>query len=549
MAKGTIPGTVLVETGTEDPRRKDDPSTPGIAYLEQLPGMVKARDVYGGTDTMQAAGTRYLAQFPVEEDAQYVERLAKARLYNMFRATVDGLTDMVWRKPLKVAVDVPPEIDALLANLDLQGRSAGEVSRAGFREKIKLGHVHYFVDWHSPTKTLPTSQAGEKDARPYVTPITKDQLVRFRPENRGGRPVLTVFAYVSTDVVADGDFAEKEILRTREYALVPVTAGGEQVSAETGRADKAPNGRVREQVRYRSWTRDATAATDSEWAIEEAGRMLGPRMTEIPLVTDYGARTGFMTSDVTLSDLVEENIEHYQVRSERKQSLGIAGIAVMCLTGVAKSEVETVAVGSSIGLVLPAGADGKYLETTGAGLDEYRKELQDIEQRATSLGLSMLQQSKRVAETATAHELDRAVETSKLGAQADATSAALLEVLRLCALWLGLDWVPDEGSVEVNTDFDTTKLSPELIKVLSAMVAEDQLSIETLWDQLVIGEILPQGFDAEEEASLIEQAVEKRMSGPLPPNMTDPVAAAEALRLAADPNQNQGGVEGFGGGA
>lgn len=150
-----------------------------------------------------------------------------------------------------------------------------------------------------------------------------------------------------------------------------------------------------------------------------------------------------------------------------------------------------------MGLALPGSEmDAKYVETTGSGLEQSRQELQDIEQRMAALGLSMLQRQSRAAETAEAKRIDRAVEESELGAFARSLEDAIEDALRFHAMWLDLE---GGGSAQVNRDFDTQPIDPGAVSVLLKAVGDGALSIETMWEILVRGEILPDTFDPEIE--------------------------------------------------
>lgn len=458
------------------PDLDDGPGTPSLSYLEQAPPVEICRDVYDGTLRLRRRGRKYLPQFPKESDEAYAERLGRAVLFNAFRKTVRALTGMVFRKDPAFSDDVPEAIKPHLENIDLADRHVAIFAADGFQAKLIDGHGYILVDWSGPEGARNAAEEGE--ARPYWVWIDKLQVIRFRSTQRNGEIVLTSFAYIETDVVEDGEFKEKEIERVRQYDLVEG-----------------------DRVQYRSWVRDVDSG--GTWEPEEAGKLLGPRMTRIPVVADYGDRTGFMKSDPPLLDLAIENLEHYDVRSDRRQSLKTGSVPIFATIGVDGEDVQTFAVGPSIGLALPEGADAKYIEIQGTAFDATRQELQDIEQRMSALGLAVLVRKDRVQRTATESENDRIEQDSDLGAMARATGDALEEALQLHAMWMGL---PEGGSVEVNRDFDARPMDAQMVSVLSKMVGEGALSLDTLWDILMQGEILPETFDPEIERDRLQNA-------------------------------------------
>lgn len=218
-------------------------------------------------------------------------------------------------------------------------------------------------------------------------------------------------------------------------------------------------------------------------------------MDEIPLVAVYTNRVGYLESEPPLLDLAYENILHYQLRSDRMNTLHIAGVPIPIWIGL--TEEGEVTIGSAHGVRLPPGGDAKYLEPQGSSLEATEKELQSIERRMAILGLSMLMSDKgHTPETATSKRIDKSESDSQLATAARALQDGLEEALRLHAKWLGL---PDGGSVIVNTDFVQEPLDPQVVRVISEMVSLGQLSIDTMWDILVRGEVLPTGFDSELE--------------------------------------------------
>lgn len=481
------------------PNQTDQPDAARIAYLASIEAVETCRAVYGGTRAMREAGDRFLPRFPLEEDDAYEDRLARAVLYNAFKRTVKGLAGMAFRKDPALEDDVPIEIRGQEAdpdtgqelvighaeNIDLAGRHLSVFARDVFEAKLIDGHTFIFVDWWGADDAR--SRAEEREARPYWVHILRQQVIRWRAESFGGRTVLVSFAYIETDTEPDGEFGERLIRRVRQYDLVE--SDGETVSAAGTR------------VRYRSWVQDVET-TGGAWQVEEPGRLLGERMTRIPVVCDYADRAGFFESDPPLLDLAYENIRHYQLRSDRDTLLHTSHVPVFTLIGVSRDQVAQMSIGAGTGLVLDnPQAKAQYTEASGTGLAQSRDELKDTEQRMAAMGLAMLQRETRAAETAEAKRIDKAENDSQLAVMVRATGDALEEALWLHAMWMGL---PDGGSVSMNDDFGIEPLEPQMVQALAGLVRDNMLSLDTLWDLLKSGNILPDGFNAELERARIE---------------------------------------------
>jgi hypothetical protein len=241
-------------------------------------------------------------------------------------------------------------------------------------------------------------------------------------------------------------------------------------------------------------------------------------MPRLPVVTDYAGRTAFMESDPPLLDLALWNVRHYQVDSDRAQSLSVANKPIFVTTGVNKDDISVFVVGAALGLALPPEGKAEYVETLGRALGESRSELQDIEQRMAALGLSMLVRQTRSAETAEAKRIDKSEQDSELAASARGTKDAAEEALMLHAMWMGL---PTGGSLDVNMDFSIEALDPQMLAVLAKMAADFQLPLETLWDIMSRHGTLPDSFDPEVALAALAEQGEAELQ-----------AAVEAMREA-----------------
>lgn len=490
----------------------DSPGFVSMRSLEQRRPVKVVRDVYKGTLHLRSCRTEYLPRWGPKEDRTYTEsehayrhRVRQAKLFNGVKRTVHGLTGMVFRKPIQLDDDVPEPIREHLENIDLAGRSFRGFVRDAFEDKVQAGHGLILVDWHDPGRVSSASgrrtRSDQVGARPFWTHIRKEQVIRFRTESVDGKTVLMSFAYEEEDTVVDGTFGEKDIVRIRQYELDDPRA-------------------VKPRVTYRSWIRDAD---ESDWTAEESGKVMGSNMDRIPLVADYALRTGFMTSEPPLLDLAIENIGHYQLRSDRDHSLHVGSVPIWVITGMAKEDLgdAILGMGTSIGMALPNHeAKAEWVETSGAAYEATRLELQDIEQRMAALGLSLLVRKDQTERTAEQSRNERAEHDSELAKFAHASEEAFTEALALHAKWMGLD---KGGSVALSTDFDTHTIDAQTLKVLVEGVGT-AWSLDTLWDILEAGEMLPDGFDREQERKRLQDASEDELR-----------AAIRAMRTGGPP--------------
>lgn len=484
-----------------------DVNSPGyvsVTCMRQAAPVRVVRDVYLGSLHMREMGTEYLPKWGPKEDGTYAEsehaykhRKKHAKLFNGVKRTTHGLTGMVFRKPLQYSEDIPEPILEHMENIDLAGRTFRGFARDEFEDKVQAGHTLIFVDWHDPGTAANASgrrtRSDQAEARPYWIQIRKEQVIRFRTASIGGKTVLVSFAYQEEDVVPDGDFGEKDIVRVKQY---------DRVMSANGTVLSKPG------VFYRSWIRDIENGSD--WQAEEPGKLMGSQMDRIPVVVDYAQRSGFMLSEPPLIDLAIENIGHYQLRSDRDHSLHVGSVPIWVVTGMDKQDFGSAIMnmGASIALILPNHeANAQWVETSGAAYEATRLELQDIEQRMAALGLSLLVRKDGTERTAEQSRNERAEHDSELAKFAHASEEAFNEALALHAQWMGL---PAGGSVSLSTDFDTHTIDAQTLKVLVEGIGT-AWSLETVWSLMEAGELLPDGFDADEEKERLAEAGENEM--------------------------------------
>ncbi len=480
------------------PSSKDDnPGTVGIIQEEQRPAVLICRSVYGGTLVLREAPD-LLPQYAKEDDGVYADRLEQTVLFNAYRKTIKTLTGIVFREQPTIEEGLLPDIVGHLANIDLTGQSVAVVAQQEFREKQIDGHVNILVDWHGPEgarSSLDEQKGGE--SRPYWTLVFKSQEVRSEPRNDGGQTVLMSYAYQEFVIRRKGDFEQEEVRRIRQFDLTD--------SAGTIITEDMPlPPEDKRRVWFRSWMEKSPDS--NTWDAEEEGRPLGDRMNEIPIVTDYAERTGFGQSEPPFLDLALENLKHWQIRSDRDQSLHTVSIPILTTFGVKADDLQEVTVGTSLGLAFQGEKNkegAEYVEAEGHGLEHTRTELLDIQQRMAALGVSIMERSTRQAETEEKVRLDQKGQDSELANQARLTNTALLEALRLHAKWMGKDEAG--GGVFLNTDYSAIVIKAEMIDVLLKAVGEGALSLDTFFDRLVVGKILPDGFDVDLEKDRINQ--------------------------------------------
>jgi hypothetical protein len=145
------------------------------------------------------------------------------------------------------------------------------------------------------------------------------------------------------------------------------------------------------------------------------------------------------------------------------------------------------------------------------------------------LGSRLLEDQKKVGETAQAIELRQGGEQSVLSSLATSVSESLTDVVRWVYWWNSTEEVPDavtsgEVLIQLNTDFSTKGMDSLELQAVVAAWQSGAISRDTMFELFRKGEILPDGRTNEDEAALIGSA----KAAPVPASGQGTAAAAAA---------------------
>lgn len=457
------------------------PDYKSAAWQRMLPGWTLCEDVMGGTQAIRAKTTQYLPQAPLEQQDEYNRRLLRTEFYNGFERTVRGLTGMVFRRNIELSDDVPEPLVEDWENIDGGGTHGDVFSRLVFEDGMVDGMAAILVDFPSLPKGAALTLADEKrmGLRPYWVHVKAKQIVSARVKSIFGRVVLTQAVIEEHAMVADGPFGEKDECRYRVFRL-------NTTPYETGKGPLT--------VTWEVWTEQTLQGGAKALLMTGNGTLAN--QTAIPLVPVYcGPRLAPFEVKPPLLDLAYANIAHYQVQSDHRYSLHIASVPILVFKGRDTSGGKQ-AVGPNVGIDVDKDGDVKYVEHAGTALEATRNELKDLETRMASLGLAMLQQETRAAETAEAKRIDKAEQDSALAVAARGLQDAIEQALIYHAAYRRVE---TGGSVLVNREFEELTLTPQMIQALSSLQIAGQISLDTLWDMLETGNLMPEDFEPEKE--------------------------------------------------
>jgi hypothetical protein len=142
---------------------------------------------------------------------------------------------------------------------------------------------------------------------------------------------------------------------------------------------------------------------------------------------------------------------------------------------------------------------------------------QDRDERQMAvLGSRLLEDQKKVGETAQAIELRQSGEHSVLSSVATSVSESLTQILRWVYWWNSTEQVPDlvtsnEVLIQVNTDFSTKGMDSQELQAVVAVWQSGAISRDTMFELFRKGEILPDGRTNQDEEALIRAGQAERV--------------------------------------
>jgi hypothetical protein len=179
-------------------------------------------------------------------------------------------------------------------------------------------------------------------------------------------------------------------------------------------------------------------------------------------------------------------------------------------------KTSTLRIGSSTAWVAEApGAAAGFLEFTGQGLTTFERAMDRDERLMAVLGSRLLEDQKKVGETAQAIELRQSGEYSVLGSVATSVSESLTQILRWVYWWNSTEDVPDsvtsgEVLIQLNTDFSTKGMDSLELQAVVAAWQSGAISRDTMFELFRKGEILPDGRTNQDEEALIRAGQAER---------------------------------------
>jgi hypothetical protein len=462
----------------------------------------RARDVLAGEDAVKAGGENYLPRLDSQTDEEFGAYVKRASFFNATARTSEAYQGLIFRRPPFVKLPeggsgLGQAMQEFANDADMLGTSLTAYAKMVVGDVIGLGRAGTLVDWES-----------EAEQRAYAVFYPAERIINWRVERVNGRNVPTLVVLQEQAIAnpgSDSDEFELEMVEQRRVLRLVADDNGEPFCRVDLWQEKETTSR-----KLRRGKR--------EWILVESRvpRRLGKPLPLIPFVF-HGPRHSRPDVDRgPLEDIIAVNLDHYRLDADFKHGLHFTALPTAWVSGFDKG--ATLRIGSSTAWVSETpGANAGFLEFKGQGLETFERAMDRDERLMTILGSRMLEEAKRVGETATAIELRQSGEYSILGGVAFSVSESLTQVLRWVYWWNSTEELPDDVSdtqvlMQLNTDFSTKGLASQDVQAIVAAWQAGAISQDTMHELFRRGEVLPEGRTNEEEATLIKSDERERVA-------------------------------------
>jgi uncharacterized protein DUF4055 len=442
----------------------------------------------GGTRAMRCAGETYLPRRPMEERSDYENRLAIATLLPAFTETVARMKGRVFAEPMTIGDDVPEWIKKeVVADVDRQGRSLEVFCAEWFDEGLSYGLDHVIVESPQTQDVKTRSDQARAGVRPYLIRVHPRNVLGWKTDANGKLIQLRVF-FCRQEESGEFGTATVEEVRVYEPNLVRVFRKSEEVKGK------------------------------EEWV--EQLPPIATTMADIPLVTFYTKRTGYLTASPPLRELAFLNAKHWRMQSSNDELIETAQVPILLMTGV--NDGDQLVIGAKHAVRLSTHeADLKYVEHTGKAISAGRDALKDLVDDMKQAGAKLLEHD--IAKTESQANEDATRDNSSLGGMVRTFQDTIAQLLDVIASWRG---EKKGGTVQLNPNLDVAADPNALVTSAVSMFHEGIISKQTVFEVAQANGVLPDDIEwKDEQARVAEEPL------PTPTTKTPPIDSS----LTIDP--------------
>lgn len=392
----------------------------------------------------------------------------------MVARTVETFGGLVFLK--SPARTFPEGLEALTDDVTQTGQEIDRFAEACFDGVLLTGVVGVLVDY-------PDAPTG---------------LSRADAEKLGHRPILRM--YDGNSILA----GPNKIRLLEDYEV----QGADEFTFET-----KPQVRVLDLDEGGNYRQRVFRQDGGAWVVHETlhPQMASQPLKSIPIFFSNSRDNEARPEKPPMLDIADVNIAHLNNSAQQEWALAWLGAPILFGAGIELAEGETIQMGASSGVFSQNHqAKLEIVQADAAKFSGLKTAMDDKRRDAASLGARMLTETPRAAIAAETARIERAGETSVVGAIANAVSQCLTNALRFMAQWAGLpvEVASKDGTKRpilywLNTDLLPTRMSPQEITSLLDAWQRGALSKKELFSRFQEAEIVDPALSFEDHEEQI----------------------------------------------
>jgi hypothetical protein len=482
-----------------DPKNDNSPAFRSPEYLAMEPGWRFMRLVRKINDSIRTRAAEILPRYDAEGDKEWRTRCNMTFGFDALDETIGSFTGLAMANDPVLEKNVPERIRKDCEDVDCQGTHLAVFTATGIDTSLQDGHCAILVDMKNVSAVVANDPAASergalrKDQeqalgqRAYMVLVTIDRITAWRIDRILGRRCIAMVKILEPSTAPSGRFGTVTVERYRTLTQEVNARGTPYVHF------------VVEELQ-----------DDKTFRLVEEGDLVGPKW--IPLhPANGGDPIDLLESRPPLLGMAYSNLDHTQIKSDRRYSLHKCAIAVPVFRGrlpvknADGEETGDVVLSHDTGIDVSEQGGAEYLEPAGNALNALRDELADIERRMATQGLSMLRREPQSGnQTLGEKMLQAAREESKLSRCVRSWNDALEAALGSMAAFYGMTLVQG-GNVTMNRQFTDVYLTDSELHELESLEETGRLTYPTFMKILSKRTRLLDGVDVEQEIKDVEQ--------------------------------------------
>jgi hypothetical protein len=485
---------------TAESFESDVPTIETAAYARTKARLGRNRDVFDGTEAIQAAGTKYLPQFNGESAAHYDARRTISAVFNGFSRTVDAIEGLVCEPEPTLSKDMPAPLVVMWENADGAGMHGAVLTRRLVRSSTVDGFAGILTEYPRVSEADLTRQGVSAAARVALAE---------------GKP------FDGADVAAMGLRPYFILVKVDECLPIYETVNGKRtlvmfIRRYTMSTRKGQFGRTSELV-HDVYELTANGVMFERWVDVDGKRTKkdGPtkmrNLTAIPWSPlALGKQKGDHEYKPTLDDLAFLTITHHRIATGILSLEEAAFVPTKWRVGAPKDNkgnYPELVVGSEHVIEIPMPPPGVSLPNPPVGylsppvdvLEPAKWSLDNCKAEMGAMGAAFLT-PQPAQETATAHRMDATAEQANVATMSRDTKDCLESAFGFAGQYIG----QPGGSITMSNDFTGAGIDAQVLAILVTNYQSDRpiVTLEDVRHYLKTGQ-LPEGFDPDNTLGLL----------------------------------------------